>query len=66
MSADIIAQCFQDGLMPHKRMALAEAARAYREVLTANPSHAAALRLLGLVCLERGELKAAESLLRHS
>ncbi|WCM22564.1 tetratricopeptide repeat protein [Paraburkholderia bryophila] len=66
MSADNLAQCFQDGLMAHQRMALAEAERAYREVLAANPSHAAALRLLGLIYLERGDFEAAESLLRDS
>jgi hypothetical protein len=66
MSADRIAQRFQDGLAAHQRMALAEAEHAYREVLGDSPSHAAALRLLGLIYLERGKLRAVWSLLRRS
>jgi tetratricopeptide (TPR) repeat protein len=43
------------GLDQHQRGALNEAARLYRKVLAANPDHADALHLLGVVAYQQGD-----------
>ncbi len=53
-------------LADHQAGRLAEAERAYREILGTNPDHASALHLLGLVAFQSGKLKEAEDLIRRA
>lgn len=50
----------------HQRGNLAEAETLYRQVIQANPYHADALHLLGVVTFQRGDNAAAEEMLRKA
>lgn len=50
----------------HQRGKLAEAESLYRQVVEANPYHADALHLLGLVAFQRGDYVTAEAMLRKA
>ncbi len=49
-----IAEAMQSGLAHHRAGRLREAEQSYRQVLTAQPQHAGALHMLGVVALQAG------------
>jgi tetratricopeptide (TPR) repeat protein len=57
---------FQAGVAHHRAGRLAEAERAYRQVLAAAPRHADALNLLGVVAAQCGRHAAAVELIRRA
>ncbi len=58
------ADAIQVALGHHQAGRLNEAAEIYRQVLTANPRHAGAMHLLGLVALQSGRAEAAVTHIR--
>lgn len=61
-----ISQALQVGIEHHRAGRLAAAQSAYQQVLAADPNHADALNLLGLVAHESGRAEAAVEAIRHA
>lgn len=53
-------------LSHHRANQLDDAERLYQQLLAAQPDHADAMHLLGVICFQRGQLDLAESLVRRS
>jgi tetratricopeptide (TPR) repeat protein len=62
----MIETLFQAALAHHQAGRLAEAERVYRQVLAAEPCHADALNLLGVVAAQCGQHQAAIALIRRA
>src|SRR5262245_42070332 len=54
-----VSQLFQEAVTHHRAGRMAEAQQAYEQTLLANPRHAAALHLLGLMALDQNQLSKA-------
>jgi len=63
LSAD---QAFALALQHHRAGRLAEAERAYREILRSEPEHADSLHLLGVIAMQSGDLASALSLVQRA
>jgi protein O-GlcNAc transferase len=61
-----IPQAFQIALQNHQAGRLADAERLYRQILTAQPNHADALHLLGVIAHQAGRHDVAVELIRQS
>ncbi|HSZ56384.1 MAG TPA: tetratricopeptide repeat protein [Tepidisphaeraceae bacterium] len=61
-----IQQLFDDAARQHQAGQLREAERAYRQVLQAQPAHADALHMLGVVNAQLGNYDAAAALIRRA
>jgi tetratricopeptide (TPR) repeat protein len=61
-----VGENLQKGLAHHRADRLVEAFAAYAKVLRAEPAHADALHLSGLVARQQGELRAAERLIARA
>lgn len=66
MAAPTIAQAFQTAFAHHQAGRLAEAEAIYRQILAAEPNHADALHLLGVIALQVGRADAAIDLMGKS
>ncbi len=58
-----ITQAFERGLLHHRAGRFDQAESVYRQILQAAPAHPEALRLLGLIALQRGQNDAALDLI---
>ena len=62
-----ISEAIEIGLVHHQAGRLEQAEQVYRQVLHANPQHAGAMHLLGLIAIQVGQFGvAAEHIARHS
>jgi len=66
MNASATRQHFEGAVRLHRQNRLLEAEAQYRQVLQAEPGHAGALHLLGLLCIQTGRIGEAEALLRRA
>jgi protein O-GlcNAc transferase len=64
--SDAITRKFRQALTFQQGRKLADAERAYREILAAAPEHFAALHMLGVVCHQTGRYPAAVDLIRRA
>ena len=61
-----IGEAFEQAVRFHKSGNLGQAESLYREIIKANPSHAQATHLLGILARQTGQLQAAEALLKRA